>query len=192
PVDVLAEQADDPRPEASHLSPELLAAFQHLLPGKIGGARRHPADQVRDAEAVRGQEPVLFGPEAAIREASLVQERPEMVRGPGEVVAGRGRVPAGVIADEEHPSAIRDDVRQASRPALPTWQPRVPPSVKGSCFGLLRFGVRPAVRLTCPGSGRSGMIARHGAGAGRGGTPARTGTCRPTAPHGAWPARSRT
>ena len=85
----------DERLEVSRPCPELVAGE---LIGGAGGA----GDEVRDADAVGRQRPVLVRAQLAWREPGGVQRGVEAVAGAGEVVADLGRAQRRVDAHEEH------------------------------------------------------------------------------------------
>ena len=86
-------------------------AFAVLLRRQLVGPRGRTRDDVGDAGAVREQFFLLGGLEQPGRETGGVQDRPEPVSRPGEVMTGGRRQQPGIDPAEEHPQAARRDVR---------------------------------------------------------------------------------
>jgi hypothetical protein len=92
---------------------EDLPAFEVLGRAEIVDAGAGARDQVRHTEPPLGQTHVPFVRDGLGNDAGFVQQAPEPVGRPGEVMPRLRRAHAGVDADEQDAQARRDPIRQA-------------------------------------------------------------------------------
>jgi hypothetical protein len=108
-----AEERDDARPIPPDLGGEPPAAADEFMRLELLGRRSGAVHEIADAVARREELALLGGMQLPARKAGSVQDRPEAVAGAREVVAGGGRIEAGIDAHEQDAQAGRDHVPQA-------------------------------------------------------------------------------
>jgi hypothetical protein len=81
---------------------------------EVTGPRRRPFDQIRDADAQRGENVLFGGKQNSVGEACGVQELPKSVARSGKVEAKLARQCSGVDAAKEQSKVGPDQVRNAS------------------------------------------------------------------------------
>jgi hypothetical protein len=92
---------------------ENLPAFLILNGTQVVDAGARPGDQVGHPDAPLRQPDVVLVRDRLGDDACLVQQAPEPVARPGEVMAHRGRHHAGIDPDEDHPHSRPNRVGQS-------------------------------------------------------------------------------
>jgi len=99
-VDALAVEADHPRLIAPQLRSQGLCAGPHLRARQVRRGSRGPVDDVREADVDLEDAAVLGVGPGRRRQSRFEHQGPEVVAGPGVVVAGLGGADAGVKPDD--------------------------------------------------------------------------------------------
>ena len=109
-----ADHRDDAGLIAPYLAFEPLPACSKLIGPELVSGNSGAGDEIGNAAPARQQFLLFPGLEPARRESGSVQGRPEPVAGPRKMVAGGGRVQAGIDAAEQDIESLCDHVTQCS------------------------------------------------------------------------------
>jgi len=110
-----AEHGDAARLQSPDLHLERVGTSPQLLLVELTGRRRHPVDQVRDADAERGQSALLRRRKDMIGEPSCMQYLPKSVSRAGEMLAQLTRESPRIDAAKENGQIRPNQVRYRSR-----------------------------------------------------------------------------
>src|SRR5439155_5453491 len=115
PVDRDADQGDDPGPVPPALREERAPAGGVLLVQQLVDSPGRPRHEVRDPEAPLRKTPVILPADRPRHETRIVEQPPEPVREPREMVAYSGRPDPGVDADEQDSQTRPDPVGKGTQ-----------------------------------------------------------------------------
>lgn len=118
-----AEHRDDRRPKPPNDPSQAPSAHGIVALGQLVNPAARSRHEVGQPVSPFRQAGIVETGEADGHEARLVQQLPEPVRVPGEVVADGGRAQAGIDPDEQHPHAEADVIREPRATAAGTGAP---------------------------------------------------------------------
>lgn len=110
-----ADEDEDLRLELPQLGFENPPAFKIFWRTQVVDSGARPCNYVRDAEPPFGQSGIVQVGDAFGDQLRLVEQLPEPVGRPGEMMARLGGSDAGVDADEQHVHAGVNSIRQSQR-----------------------------------------------------------------------------
>src|SRR2546425_729139 len=115
PVDRDADQGDDPGPVPADLREQRAPSGEVFVPMQLVDATRRPRHEVRDPEAPLRKTAVILPADRPRHQTRFVEQPPEPVREPCEVVADGGRSDPRVDADEQDSQTRADPVGEGNR-----------------------------------------------------------------------------